>query len=71
MQVLNCEASNGGTNSLDEMKGLKAFLDEHKGITGLILMNLEYDVRIYLLLIFKLPKLFVQIRQDKPTFFNK
>ncbi|XP_060859529.1 uncharacterized protein LOC132936780 isoform X2 [Metopolophium dirhodum] len=40
-QILACEACNGGTNSLDEMKGLKAFLDEHPGITGLILTSIE------------------------------
>ncbi|XP_060860286.1 uncharacterized protein LOC132937480 [Metopolophium dirhodum] len=40
-QMLACEACNGGTNSLDEMKGLKAFLDEHPGITGLILTAFE------------------------------
>ncbi|XP_029346528.1 uncharacterized protein LOC100158692 isoform X2 [Acyrthosiphon pisum] len=42
-QVLACEACNGGINSLDEMKGLKAFLDEHPGITGLILTTFEND----------------------------
>ncbi|XP_060856473.1 uncharacterized protein LOC132934214 [Metopolophium dirhodum] len=40
-QMLACEACNGGINSLDEMKGLKAFLDEHPGITGLILTTFE------------------------------
>ncbi|CAI6353041.1 unnamed protein product [Macrosiphum euphorbiae] len=42
-QVLACEACNGGINSLDEMKGLKAFLDEHPGIKGLILTTFEND----------------------------
>jgi len=42
--MLACEACNGGTNSLDEMKGLKAFLDEHPGITGLILTTFENSV---------------------------
>ncbi|XP_026819366.1 uncharacterized protein LOC113558038 [Rhopalosiphum maidis] len=41
--MLACESCNGGTNSLDEMKGLKAFLDEHPGIDGLVLTSLEYD----------------------------
>jgi len=53
-QVLAEESTNGGINSKDEMKSVKAFLDEHKGITGLILNGFEYNVRIYLLLIFKL-----------------
>jgi hypothetical protein len=47
--LLACESCNGGTNSLDEMKGLKAFLDEHPGIDGLVLTSLEFDVRTYLL----------------------
>ncbi|XP_025198334.1 uncharacterized protein LOC112596767 [Melanaphis sacchari] len=42
-KILACESCNGGTNSLDEMKGLKAFLDEHPGIAGLIISGLEYD----------------------------
>ncbi|XP_060848366.1 uncharacterized protein LOC132927794 [Rhopalosiphum padi] len=41
--MLACESCNGGTNSLDEMKGLKAFFNEHPGIDGLILTGLEYD----------------------------
>jgi hypothetical protein len=48
-QVLACEACNNGTNSQDEMKGLKSFLDQHPGIKGLLIRNLELDVRIHLL----------------------
>jgi hypothetical protein len=29
-EMLACESSNGGTNSLKEMESLKFFLDEHK-----------------------------------------
>uniref|UniRef100_A0A2S2P5V6 Uncharacterized protein n=1 Tax=Schizaphis graminum TaxID=13262 RepID=A0A2S2P5V6_SCHGA len=42
-QVLACESCNNGTNSQDEMKGLKAFLDQHPGIKGLLITNLELD----------------------------
>lgn len=54
--MLACEASNGGTNSLDEMKGLAKFLNEHPGVTGVILSNLENDVMKNLLLMFELTK---------------
>ncbi|KAL4154348.1 hypothetical protein QTP88_000227 [Uroleucon formosanum] len=42
-QVLACEVCDGGTNSLDEMKGLKAFFNEHPGITGVILSAFEHN----------------------------
>ncbi|XP_060847773.1 uncharacterized protein LOC132927283 isoform X1 [Rhopalosiphum padi] len=42
-QVLACEACNNGTNSQNEMKGLKSFLDQHPGIKGLLITNLELD----------------------------
>ncbi|XP_060847583.1 uncharacterized protein LOC132927138 [Rhopalosiphum padi] len=42
-QVLACEVCNNGTNSQDEMKGLKSFLDQHPGIKGLLITNLELD----------------------------
>ncbi|XP_060845453.1 LOW QUALITY PROTEIN: uncharacterized protein LOC132925040 [Rhopalosiphum padi] len=42
-EMLACESSNGGTNSLKEMESLKTLLDEHQGIGGLILTGLEYD----------------------------
>ncbi|KAL4134923.1 hypothetical protein QTP88_006605 [Uroleucon formosanum] len=44
IQVLACEASDGGTNSSDEMKGLEAFLNEHPGITGVILTEFENNL---------------------------
>jgi hypothetical protein len=44
-QVLACEACNNGSNSQLEMKGLKSFLDQHPGIKGLLISNLELDVR--------------------------
>ncbi|XP_060847578.1 uncharacterized protein LOC132927133 [Rhopalosiphum padi] len=43
-EVLACESSNGGANSLDEMKSLKAFFDKHPKIEGVILTNLLYDL---------------------------
>jgi len=55
-EVLACESSNGGVNSLDEMKSLKDFFDKHPKIEGVILTNLQYDVRIYLFLTVKLLK---------------
>ncbi|XP_060847780.1 uncharacterized protein LOC132927285 [Rhopalosiphum padi] len=42
-QVLACEACNNGTNSQNEMKGLKYFLDQRPGIKGLLITNLELD----------------------------
>ncbi|VVC30421.1 Glycoside hydrolase superfamily [Cinara cedri] len=41
-QVLACDAGCSGVNAKDEMVGLKAYLNEHKGITGLILTGFEY-----------------------------
>jgi len=60
-KVLACEACNEGANSLDEMKGLKAFLDEHPGITGVILTSIENDETTNVLLIFELIKASVLI----------
>ncbi|XP_026819649.1 uncharacterized protein LOC113558397 [Rhopalosiphum maidis] len=42
-QVLATEISNNATNSTNEMKGLKPFLDKHPGIKGLLINNLELD----------------------------
>jgi len=42
--ALNCESSNGGNNSFDEIKALKGFLDEHSGIVGVILSGFQYGV---------------------------
>jgi len=38
--------------SLDAMNGLKVILDNRPGIAGVLLYNLQYDVRFYLLFIF-------------------
>lgn len=46
-QMLCCEDSNGGINSLDEMNSLKTFMANHTGIAGLIIQSLDYDVRKY------------------------
>ncbi|VVC30422.1 Hypothetical protein CINCED_3A009258 [Cinara cedri] len=44
-QVLACDAGcSGGVNAKDEMEGIQAYLNEHQGITGLILTGLEYNI---------------------------
>jgi hypothetical protein len=47
--MLTNECPNGGKNSLKEMEGLRTFLDDHKGLAGVIIAGLQYQVKIDLI----------------------
>lgn len=44
-QLFGCDVC-AETNAIDEMKGVKAYLDKHKGISGIVLTGLIQNVVI-------------------------
>lgn len=44
--VLTCNNCEGSTNVEDEINAMKAFFTQYQGISGIVLENLEYNVRV-------------------------